>query len=209
MNAALEQLKTEFGMHGSSWALWDESGKIEPIIKTEEISSLIKPNIIFLGLNASILVQDAWAGFHQECRVKDSFKTQKVKRLADLLQENEFKVFYGAYMTDIIKDQYAHDSDVVSKKFTEDESSIKRNLDLFNRELDFLAKISNSNKFTVICMGNNVCEIIELAVNKGFLNQDTVALHKITHYAWRAPIEAYKERVRGELRNILKGCQLQ
>ena len=106
MNNYLSQLKQNFGKYGS-WALWDKNGGIEKIIVKENLQSLIKSDIIFLGLNASIKLQDDWINYHSECQKSKVKKWNQefIKNLADLIMDNDdFSFFRGAYMTDLIKE---------------------------------------------------------------------------------------------------------
>ncbi|MFA5080399.1 MAG: hypothetical protein WC472_02115 [Candidatus Paceibacterota bacterium] len=195
MNKQLLQLKKEFGKYGS-WALWDENGRITEIIEKPEFQSLIKPSIIFVGLNASmeLLNLEDWINYHGECcrfgKIK-SWKQTHASKLAEALREKEFEVFAGAYMTDIVKDDNNPNSNNIAK-----EANL-HNIELFENELNLLSKISGSDEFRIICIGNKSFDI---------LNKITkYKIDKIWHYsAYQLGWEGVKERIRQDLREIIK-----
>jgi hypothetical protein len=199
MNEYFLQLKNEFGKYGS-WALWDEDGGIENIIKDKELISLIKPNIIFMGLNASRDLRDNidWANFHFHKNIKNqSWRREHCRKLANVLSEAEFACFSGSYMTDVIKTKYDSNSGDLSKAIKEDESIITENAKLLIQEIKLLSKISGLDKIIVICNGNK-CFDITSQLYKG-------RIFKIWHYsAYQLGWEGVKERIRQDLREIIK-----
>jgi hypothetical protein len=201
MNEYLLQLKNEFGKYGS-WALWDEDGGIENIIKDKEFISLIKPNIIFMGLNASCDLREDidWVNFHVlETKKNMSWRREHCRKLADVLSEPEFSDFSGSYMTDFIKTKYDSSSGDLIKAMKNDESIIAENEKLLKQEMKILSKIFGSDKFIIICNGNKCFDILS-QLYKG-------RIFKIWHYsAYQLGWEGVKERIRQDLREIMNEC---
>ena len=200
MDKYLLQLKNEFGKYGS-WALWDKDGGIKKIIEDKHFESSIKPNIIFMGLNASYNLRKAgdWMNYHF---IKDkkgfSWEKEHCRKLAEVLSEPEFSCFSGSYMTDVIKDNYNSNSSKVNNE------NASENRKLLEREMNLLSSISGSDTFTIICMGkkslketkkivkDNVFEIYHYANwgDKNNKNQKIKGCQKV------------KERIRQDLRKI-------
>ena len=200
MNEYLLQLKKEFGKYGS-WALWDEDGGIENIIKDEKFISLIKPNIIFMGLNASRNLCECkdWANFHFQKTIK-SWKREHCRKLADVLSESEFSGFSGSYMTDVIKTNYDSSSGNLMKAIKKDEGIIAKNKELLKSEMELLSRISDSDKFIIICNGKKSFDILKQVSRH--------EAYKIWHYsAYQLGWEGVKERIRQDLREIMKRLQ--
>lgn len=99
-----EKIKKEYG-HYASWAIWSEEGRKPKdnvgdlsIFKTKNINSLIKklkPNIILVGLNISRKTEYSFGNFH------DSSSRAMDYKIRYALKDTPY---WGAYMTDIIKD---------------------------------------------------------------------------------------------------------
>jgi len=202
MNEYFLQLRNEFGKYGS-WALWDEDGGIENIIKEKKFISLIKPNIILMGLNASRdLREDVdWVNFHfLKTKKKSSWRREHCRKLADVLSEPEFSDFSGSYMTDVIKTNYDSSSGKLMKAIKKDQSIIATNEELLKREMKLLSRISGSDKFIIICNGKQTFDILN-QVSKH-------EVYKIWHYsAYQLGWEGVKEQIRQDLREIMKRLQ--
>lgn len=211
MNRNLLQLKKKFG---GSWALWDKDGGIVSLTTKHDFEFLLKPNIVFVGLNASIELSEDWINYHSECQ---KFKKKKwgqefIKNLADLIMSSEFSFLRGAYMTDIIKDIDFPKSSKVIKEIKSNPPILLRNKEIFERELRLLSKLSSTNKFQVICMGRDAFDILCRAWNmptKRIPNEMRfVSIKKYNnffdiletyHYSYRK-----KENIRKDLREIIK-----
>ncbi len=195
----LSILKSEFGKYGS-WALWDRDGGIISFVNNNDFRLLIKPNVIFIGLNASGKLSKDWINYHSECcesgKVESCWKRTHARKLADVLREKEFDALRGAYMTDIIKNHYDANSGVVANKIRKNANLITENLNLFENELKILSKISGSTDFHIICIGNKSFEILS-QISK-------YKIDKIWHYsAYQLGWEGVKERIRQDLRKIV------
>ena len=58
-------------------------------------------------------------------------------------------------MTDVIKTHYYPNSGDLMEAIKKDKSIIPENEELLKREMELLSKISGSDKFTIICMGDD------------------------------------------------------
>ena len=202
MNEYLLQLKKEFGKYGS-WALWDEDGGIENIINDKKFISLIKPNIIFMGLNASRDLREDidWVNFHFQKIRNLSWRREHCRKLADVLSEPEFSYFSGSYMTDVIKNNYASSTGKLMKAIRKDKGIIATNVELLKREMNLLSRISGSDKFIIICNGKKSFDILN-QVSKH-------EVYKIWHYsAYQLGWEGVKEQIRQDLKKIMSGYKI-
>ena len=197
MDKYLAELKFSFGKHGS-WALWDKNGSIDKILQNKDFKSLIKPNIIFIGLNASYDLRNVtdWANYHFiKDKKNSSWKREPCRKLAEVISEPEFADLNGGYMTDIVKTKYDPNSGDLMKAIKKDVSIIMENKKLLKQELELLSKISKADDFQIICIGNESFNIVNQLVKKD--------VYKVYHYANYGE-QKVKERMRQDLRNILK-----
>lgn len=198
MNQNLSQFKKEFGKYGS-WALWDENGYIMKYIENPDFQNLIKPDIVFVGLNASMKLPEDWINYHGECHNYGraiSWKQEHVRKLAEVLMEKEFEIFSGAYMTDVIKDDNNPKSSDISKNIINNKDFLSRNIKIFENELKMLSNISNLDKIHIICIGNKSYEVLNKITKH--------KIDKIWHYsAYQLGWEGVKERIRQDLRKII------
>ncbi len=200
-NKYLSILKKEFGKYGS-WALWDNNGGIKSLLEKKNFSEMIRPNIVFVGLNASMKIPEDWINYHHECNTFGKIKSWKrtpVHKLADVIQEKEFSSLNGAYMTDILKGHYKQDSRVVMAEVKQNKAIIlTENLRLFENELELLSKISDSNNFYIICMGDACFNILRENFKWN--------IYKVYHYANYGEYKV-KERIRQGLEVIIKNLK--
>ncbi len=91
--------------HYASWALWADEGKkpkdnigdisILDIQKNKDLLKQIKPHVILVGLNISRRIERPLANFHDPRPHGMDYKIRYALKNTP---------YYGAYMTDIIKD---------------------------------------------------------------------------------------------------------
>ncbi len=202
---SLLQLGKKFSKCGS-WALWDEDGKIEPFTQKKNFASLIKPNIVFMGLNASRDLKEEidWANYHSDLKYKKgrSWKKASCRRLAEIIQK-EFPQFYGAYMTDIIKTEYHSTSDKL-KKFLENNPGVSdKNKKLLEEEIDLLEKILESDNIAIICLGN-----LSFDITNKMWTMGKKKIYKIPHYAMHGSDKEVREKIRHGLRTLLENNKI-
>src|ERR1017187_1622513 len=168
----------------ASWAVWaevDEKPKsnigdisvfnpeINPLLLT-----LLNPDVVMVGLNFSRKIErEIFVNFHdkrpqgQDYKIRYAFKNTE---------------FYGAYMTDIIKDfEEKISGNVISYLKANREFEIK-NVRLFQQEISGL-KSSNP---LIIPFGNHVFNILE----KHFRNKFRIV--KVPHYSNHISKENYR-----------------
>ena len=100
-------IKKKYG-HVASWAVWREQGNNPPIFNMGDLTildprqnpnllSLLKPDVVFVGLNASRDISDtlSFSNFHSSSRYAQDYKIRFALKDTEL---------WGGYMTDIIKD---------------------------------------------------------------------------------------------------------
>lgn len=129
-----------------------------------------------VGLNISRRVEIPFGNFHdsrpqsQDYKVRYAFKNTS---------------FYGAYMTDIIKDFEQKISGKVSKYLKDHKAFELQNISLFEQELIDIG----SKRTLVIAFGNDSFNIL----NRHFLKK--LKIVKIPHYSSHISQENYKSEV--------------
>lgn len=188
-----EQLKEEYG-HVASWAVWREpSGAIKSnmgdvsMFDDKSILEVLNPNYVFVGLNGSGVHDDymdmkrPWHNFHSSKSSGHDYK------LRYALMDTPY---WGAYITDAIKDLPEVDSGKVSSYLDKHPDLEIKAMDILRREIEMLG-----GNPVVICLGVKSYEL----VSKYLGNQFTVK--KITHYSYQIGPIAYREHVLNVLSN--------
>lgn len=168
-----ESIKNKYG-HMSSWAIYsdkkeqkEKSGVGEiPFFEnpSESLLSSLNQNIILVGLNISQKINDIFGNFHSK---KSSAQDYKIR----FALKNT--IFWGAYMTDIIKDFEQKISGDVMKYLREHRTFEKENIDKFEQEL----KDIGSNQPVIIAFGNDCFNILQTNL------KDKYKIYKATHYS--------------------------
>lgn len=167
------KIKEKYGTL-SSWALWKEPTDFRSKIGMEDISffenpsektlELLNPNIILVGLNISEKILRTFGNFHPDKTSAQDFKT----RFA--LQGS---MFWGAYMTDIIKSYEEKISCNLMKYLTQNKEFEKENIKMFEQEL---LDIGSHNPI-LIAFGNDSYNILKRNL------KDKYTLYKVPHYS--------------------------
>jgi len=175
--------------HMSSWAIWTE---LKPYEKpktnmgdisffdnpTTELLETLNPNIVLVGLNISKKIDRSFGNFHP------NYSTGHDYKLRYALHETPF---YGAYMTDVIKDFEEKASGRMMSFIRKNPDFVQENIISFKQELCDIG----SSKPILIALGKDCYEIL----NKNL----EYKIFKVTHYS--APIS--KEKLREEFRDII------
>src|SRR5450432_2954531 len=140
-NDLFNEISVRYG-HCSSWAVWAEEGN-KPKSNVGELSvfdfennpkilDIANPDVIMVGLNISRPVEFTFGNFHdkryqsQDYKIRYAFRDTK---------------FWGAYMTDIVKDFEQLISGNVASYLKVNSNFELQNIELFKRELmDIKAK---------------------------------------------------------------------
>lgn len=183
-----ENIKEKHGRY-ASWAVWaDASEKPKSNMgdishfKNESVLSLLKNDVVMVGLNISRAVSEPFINFHDPNPRANDFKIRYAFKDSPC---------YGAYMTDIIKFLEEVDSKCVMKYLKEHPETIERNLRTFREEMHDLKATAP----VILAFGRNTHEILSANLNK----TEYFKLIKLTHYSHQIGKEAYKKAVFREI----------
>ena len=177
----------------ASWAVWvNEDVKPKSNIGDMSIFDLdlnttlletLNPNVIMVALNFSRTIQKtAFVNFHDNRPQGQDYKIRYAFRDTE---------FYGAYMTDIIKDFEEKISGNVIKFLKENKDFELLNLKLFEQEIVDL----KSSDPTIIAFGNTVYDILTKHFGQKY------RIKKVRHYSQQISKENYKAHDRKTLFN--------
>jgi hypothetical protein len=172
----------------ASWAIWEEVGltpksnmdnmNVFDLNKNPKLLETLNPNVIMVGLNISKRIEKPLSNFHGAIggayKIRHAFWDTP---------------FYGAYMTDIIKDFEQKISGTVSKYLRANKDFERQNILLFEQELVDL----KSNNPLIIAFGKDSYDIL----NRYFSGKFKII--KVSHYSNYAS----KENYRAEIENIM------
>ena len=183
-----ENIKEKHGRY-ASWAVWaDASEKPKSNMgdvshfKNESVLSLLKTDVVMVGLNISRAVSEPFINFHDPNPRANDFKIRYAFKDSP---------YYGAYMTDIIKFLEEVDSKRVMKYLKEHPDTIQHNLRTFREEMHDLKATAP----VILTFGRSTHEILSANLNK----TEYFKLIKLTHYSHQIGKEAYKEAVFKEI----------
>jgi hypothetical protein len=171
----------------ASWAVWAEQGEkpksnigdisIFDLEVKPEILTQLNPDIVMVGLNCSRITETkAFVNFHdsrpqgQDYKIRYAFKDTK---------------FWGAYMTDIIKDFEEKISGNVMSFLKLNKEFELANITMFEEELKDLRTVNP----LIIAFGNHTFDILE----RHFRNK--LRIVKIPHYSNHIGMENYRSEV--------------
>ena len=167
------KIKENYG-NISSWAIWTEPSDIRSKLGMEDISffenpsqktlNLLNPNIILVGLNISEKILRTFGNFHPDKTSAQDYKT----RFA--LQGS---MFWGAYMTDIIKSYEEKISGNLMKYLSKNKDFEKENINIFEKEL---VDIGSQNTI-IVAFGNDSYNILKRNL------KDRYTIYKVPHYS--------------------------
>ena len=192
-----ETIKQKYG-DVASWAVWEEVGEkpksnmghlnIFDFQKNPTLLEVLKNNVVMVGLNFS----------------RPVFSTEPFKNFHDLNpRANDFKIryafrgteFYGAYMTDVIKNLEMKDSHDVKTRLKRNSNLIQENISMLREELSDL----HANKPILLAFGVDAYNLL----NNNLRKDEYSKLIKLTHYSHQISKENYKKEVFGQIQNTL------
>lgn len=156
--------------NASSWAWWapkDAAGKEKSgmdALPTEDVLNELNPNVVLVGLNISRQIERPFGNFHPTYSAAQDYK------LRYALQNT---MFWGAYMTDIIKDFEQKVSGKLMKFLHKNKSFEQENIAKFEEELADLGCVNP----ILIALGNDSYKILKR--NFG----DKYRIYKVSHYS--------------------------
>jgi hypothetical protein len=183
-----ENIKQKHGSY-ASWAVWADASE-KPKSNMGDVShfqnnrvlSLLKNNIVMVGLNISRPVSEPFINFHDPHPRANDFKIRYAFKGS---------AYYGAYMTDIIKFLEEIDSKNVMKYLRERPEIIENNLRTFREEMQDL----KARAPVILAFGKDTHTLL----SENLSTNEYRKLIKITHYSHQIGKEAYKEAVFEEI----------
>ena len=184
-----EFIKDKYGYY-ASWAIWAEEGDtpksnigdltvLDPQIN-KNLLSLLKPNIVLVGLNISRgSIKAPFANFHDKRSEATDFKIRYAFKGSP---------FWGGYMTDVIKDFDQKSSKEVVTYLRENKDFEEENVNNFRKELQDIG----SEHPTIIAFGNCAYDVLR----RNLKEHEYKALKKVPHYANYTSKEDYRKQVK-------------
>jgi hypothetical protein len=176
------KIKEKYG-NVSSWALWTEPLDIRSKLSMDDILffenpsdktlDLLNPNIILVGLNISEKILRTFGNFHPDKMSAQDYKT----RFA--LQGT---IFWGAYMTDIIKSYEEKNSGNLMKYLSKNKDFEKENVMMFEQEL---LDIGSQNAI-IVAFGNDSYNILKRNL------KDKYTIYKVPHYSAFINLDSFR-----------------
>ncbi|MDF1878409.1 hypothetical protein JHD46_02005 [Sulfurimonas sp. SAG-AH-194-C20] len=193
-----EKIKKKYGSV-SSWAIWEKMGEkpksnisnmeILEIDKNPKLLELLNTNIVMVGLN-----------FARECEFKEPFmnfhdsnphgQDYKIRYAFEDTQ------YYGAYMTDIIKNFPMLNSKDVFKHLKQNPDELREQLNEFENELKYI----NSCDPIILAFGEQAYQILQKGLDKSKYS----CLIKLTHYSHHISMEKYRKNILSQIQEGLK-----
>ncbi len=184
-----DTLKEEYGLCGS-WTIWKKPGA-SPKSNTGDMAWADDPKLnekvgtsfVFVGLN--------WAGGHGDQTEGGSIKWKDFH--SDYAYQNDYKLryalmdtpYWGSYITDIIKYYPETDSSKVRTLIKKRPDIAKKNIELFERELQLLGEPNP----VIVALGSASYEIIKQYLGHKY------TIVQIKHYSYTIGKEDYRKEV--------------
>jgi len=176
------KIKEKYG-NISSWAIWSEQGNIKSKIGMGDISffenpteltlNLLNPHIILVGLNISEKIERVFGNFHPDKISGQDYKTRFAIHGT---------MFWGAYMTDIIKSYEEKISGNLMKYLSKNKEFEKENIKVFEKEL---IDIGSQNTI-IVAFGNDSYNILKRNL------KDKYNIYKVPHYSAFIQLDALR-----------------
>src|ERR1039458_2697940 len=192
----LQQFENIKQKHGSyaSWAVWANASEKKPKSNMDDLSafddahvlSLLRNDVVMVGLNFSVFrgPRKPFHNFHSKgggaFKIRYAFKDSP---------------YYGAYMTDIIKDYEEVDAKKMMQRLKAHPEVVASNVDIFREELRDLRATAP----IILAFGNDTYKLL-LKLDKSEYRK----LIKVTHYSCWISKERYKEDVFKEIDDVLR-----
>ena len=192
-----EKITDKYG-HVASWAIWDLAGDkpksnmgnmdIFDSKSHESLLHILNTSIVMVGLNFSrdVKFEKPFMNFHDSNPHANDFKIRYAF--------NDTK-FYGAYMTDVIKNLAMTSSKDVLKYLKTNPQIIEENINSFREELRFI----ESGKPIILAFGSDAYEILQ----RNLMVDEYLHLVKLTHYSHQISKDNYKKEVYSQLYSAL------
>jgi len=171
----------------ASWAVWDKVGdkpksnianmEIFNLEKNPSLLETVKTDVVMVALNFAreIEVTEPFLNFHDSTPHGQDYKIRYAF---------EGTEFYGAYMTDIIKDFPMLSSKDVLTHLKKNPEMISNQITKFEKELKFI----EARKPLIIAFGKDTYNIL----NKNLDSKNYSKLIRLTHYSHQISKENYR-----------------
>ncbi len=186
-----ESVRQKHGTY-ASWAVWAEPIKtpksnmgdmtvFDPV-SNPALFEALKPNVVMVALNFSRLERNTapFGNFHDPSPRAQDFKIRHAFRHTP---------YYGAYMTDIVKNLVMLNSKDVVAHLRVHPQTLSENLESFREELRDLG----TKAPVILAFGVTAYTILK----KNLRPEEYSKLIKLTHYSHQISKEKYKEHVAG------------
>jgi len=183
--ARFELIKMKYG-HFASWAIWADEGEkpkdnvgelgIFDVASNAGLLRQLNPEIILVGLNISRSIEVPLANFHDGKPQAMDYKIRYALKGSP---------FWGAYMTDIIKDFEQIVSGKMMSYLKTHKQFEEKNIEIFREEMCVL----RSDSLTLIAFGRDA----DLILNRNVKNEFKILKNlRFSRYPITAPIPARK-----------------
>lgn len=176
--------------HVASWAVWAKAGRkpksniadmsvLDPIVNPKLLET-IRTDAVMVALNFSreVAWEKPFMNFHDPHPYAQDYK---------LRYAFEGTAFYGAYMTDIIKDFPMLSSHDVIKHLQDNPSEVRTQVDRFREEMGFI----KSRCPTILAFGKQTYDILSRELHR----EEYASLLQLTHYSHQISKENYRKDV--------------
>ena len=195
-----EKIKSKYG-DVASWAIWEDEGEkpksnmghinIFNLEKNPFLYEVLNNNVIMVGLNFSraLIPTEPFKNFHDLNPSANDFKIRYA------FKDTEY---YGAYMTDIIKNLEMKDSSDVKSYLRQHPNIVDKNIALFHEELRFIEAMDP----IILAFGSFTYDLLKKHLQPSAYSK----LIKLTHYSHFIQKEKYKmdvmEQINQELPSV-------
>ncbi|MFT4603010.1 MAG: hypothetical protein ACI857_003197 [Arenicella sp.] len=171
----------------ASWAVWEKAGDkpksnisnmdIFNIEKNNSLLNILRTDVVMVALNFArdVEISEPFLNFHDANPHGQDFKIRYAF---------EGTEFYGAYMTDIIKDFPMLSSKDVLIHLSKHPDMISSQVEVFKKELNFI----DANKPTVLAFGKDTYNILKKYLD----GSDYSKLIGLTYYSHQISKENYQ-----------------
>jgi hypothetical protein len=178
---------TKYG-HVCSWAVWDKANEkpksnianmdVFDLDRNPNLLQTLRTNVVMVALNFSrnVAFNKPFMNFHDANLLGQDFKIRYAF---------EGTPFYGAYMTDIIKDYPMLSSKDVLSYLKANPGEVVVQLNRFREEMNFI----NAGTPTILAFGEQTFEILK----RGLDENEYFSLIQLTHYSHQISKENYRE----------------
>lgn len=193
-----ERIKKKYG-GVASWAVWEKADRkpksnignldIFDLHKNPSLLETLNNNVLMVGLSCSrpLITTEPFKNFHDTHPYANDFKI----RYAFMNTQ-----YYGAYMTDIIKNTVMISRQQFLPFLRENIALVHENIKLFREEISEL----DTSEPIILAFGVNAYNLLCKYLNKTEYSK----LIKLTSYAQQISKEDYKKEVFNQINNALK-----